>query len=90
MFRMSSLMDSTVPLVAALFADFDLRDSGSVYYRVSQDNYILDEVAERIVSLNPSFNGFHPTLSVIATWTQAVLFSDAFLDTQVHNIIMAL
>ncbi len=82
-FRVASFPASTITLVAPLWADFDFRDSGSVYHRVSQDDYILDQAASKIAAVNPDFVGYRPTLCVIVTWSQAVLFSDSFSDTQV-------
>ncbi len=76
--------------MAPLLADFDFRDSGSVYHRVSQDDYILDLAASRIAAVNQDFSGYHPTLCVIATWSQAVLFSNTFLDTQVISLYIAI
>ena len=81
---MPSFGASTIPLVAPLMADFDFRDIGSVYHRVSQDDYILDVAAKRIAEMNPEFASYRPTLCVIATWVQAVLFSDPLLDKPVE------
>ena len=55
-----------------------------MYHRVTQDDFILDEVANRIAALNRDFIAYRPTLCVIATWSQAVLFSSDFLSTQVY------
>ena len=76
---------STTPLVAPLWADFDFRDTGSVYHRVSRDDYILDKAASRIAAMNPDLASYRPTLCVIATWFQATLFSDTLLDSEVKN-----
>ena len=82
-FRMTSFPASTIHLIAPLWADFDFRDSGSVYHRVSQDDYILDKAARKIAELNPDFEGYRPRLCVIITWAHAVLFSNTFPDTEV-------
>lgn len=83
---MSSFPASTIPLVAPLWADFDFRISGSVYHRVSQDDYILDKAASLIASRNQDFVDYRPTLCVIVTWLKAVLFSTTFHNTQVSFI----
>ena len=83
---MSSFLASTITLVAALWADLDFRDSGSVYHRVSQDPYILNEAAAKIAARNPDFASYRPTLCVIVTWSQAVLFSESFIDTVVSQL----
>ena len=79
--RITSFSASTIPLVATLWADFDFRESGAVYHRVSQDPYILKRAASVIAAENRDLSSFNPTLCVIVTWTQAVLFSD--FNTQV-------
>ena len=80
--RITSFRASTIPLIAPLWADFDFRESGAVYHRVSQDPYILQQVSSIIAAENHNFASFNPTLCVIVTWTQAVLFSD--FTTQVR------
>ncbi len=69
--------------MAPLGGDFDFRDSGSVYHRVSRDDFILDMVARRIAAKNEDFVDYRPTLCVISTWFKAVLFSTTFHDTEV-------
>ncbi len=69
--------------MAPLWADFDFRDSGLVFHRVSQDDLLLDSAASRIAAMNQDFAGYRPTLCVIVTWSQAVLFSNTFINTQV-------
>ena len=79
----TSLLNSAVPMVAPLRTDFDLRDVGFVYHRVTQDDFILDLAARKIASTSVHFTSYRPTLCVIATWSQAVLFSGAFRNAQV-------
>ncbi len=65
------------PLIAPLSADFDFRETGSVYYRVISENCtLLPVVADEIRRLNPSLKtNFQPTMCVIVTWFEASLFS---------------
>ena len=87
-FGVPTFATSIIPLVAPLFANFDFRDTGSVYHRVSQDDYILNEAAKRIAAVNQDFASYRPTLCVIVTWVQAVLFSSTFQDTQVSTCLI--
>ena len=84
---MPSFGASTTPLIAPLLADFDFRDTGSVYHRVSRDKFILDMAASRIAAANPGFASYRPTLCVIVTWVHATSFSDTRLDMPVSTII---
>lgn len=74
-FRVSSLPTSSAPMIAPLWADYDFREAGNVYYRVSQDTVTLGRVQEMITEANPDFKGFSPSLCVIVTWSEATLFS---------------
>ena len=63
------------PLIAPLAADFDFRESGSVYYREITQNCTLVP-ALQIQSLNTDLlDNFQPTMCVIVTWFEANLFS---------------
>lgn len=86
--RVSLLPTSSVPLVAALWEDFDFRNSafrssGTVFYRTSNDSLLLKAMAARIAQENPDLRDFRPSLSVIVTWFEAFLFSGMFSDTRV-------
>lgn len=81
--RISSFSVSPVPVIAPLWSDFDFREAGFVYYRTSQDEVLLNQVAGKISKRKPEFSGYHPTLCVIVTWSQTLLFSTEFLQTTV-------
>ena len=66
------------PVIAPLWAEFDFRSSGSLYYRTSRDSVLLKMVADIIANENPELNGFHPTSCVVITWFQALIFSRRF------------
>ena len=83
--RISSFSVSPVPVIAPLWADFDFREAGFVYYRVSQDEMLLNQVARKISSRNSEFSDYRPTLCVVVTWSQALLFSTEFLQTTVSS-----
>lgn len=69
---------SSVPLIAPLWADYDFREAGNVYYRVTDDETILVRVKEIIVEINPGFGDFDPVSCIIVTWSEASLFSRLF------------
>ncbi len=62
-----------LPLVAPLWADFNFRDSGTIFYRLVSDSGTLDAVADVISNLNSNYMDFRPTLAVIVTWFQSEL-----------------
>ncbi len=63
-----------VLLIAPLWADFDLRQGGNVYYRVTTDPDTLD-LAKQMIAENNSFSEFSPSCCLIVTWEDAVLLS---------------
>ncbi len=60
-----------LPLIAPLWADFNFRDSGIIYYRLATDENTLEAVADVIASLNSDYSQFTPTLAVVVTWFQS-------------------
>ncbi len=61
-------------LIAPLWADFDLRQGGSISYRVTRDGATLAKAKELIAERNLlSFSGFSPSFCTIVTWEDAVL-----------------
>ena len=68
---------SLEPLIAPLWADFDFRELGSIYYRVTQDPRILTKFSNIVSEKNPNIN-YHPTLCVIMTWDSATFHSNGF------------
>lgn len=68
---------SGFPLIVPLSANFDFRQTGSVYYRViSESCTLMPVVADEIRRLNPDLAAnFQPTMCVIVTWFEASRFS---------------
>ena len=65
-----------VPIIAPAWADWTFEDSGTIYYRVAQDQVTLDQVVGMITDVNPELSDYLPTFAVIVTWFEARLFGD--------------
>ena len=74
-FLISSFPSSSVPLIAPLWADFDFRSRGNVFYRIAEDETSLVRARETIVRANANFTKYYPSLCVIVTWSEATLFN---------------
>lgn len=63
-------------MIAPLWADFNFREKGTVYYRVANDSNTLDAIADRIAreSISADYTTFKPTEAVIVTWFQSRVF----------------
>lgn len=75
-FRVCTFPCTVEPVIAPQWTDLDFRTSGFIYYRISQEPYILDQVTDMITDVNPGLSDYQPTLVVIVTWFQAALRSD--------------
>ncbi len=63
-----------LPLVAPLWADFNFRDFGTIFYRLAADNSTLESVTDIIRSTTTgNYSEFRPTLAVVVTWFQSKL-----------------
>ena len=63
------------PMIAPLWADFNFRDFGSLFYRLATDNSTLEYVRGIVVNItNGNYFEFRPTLAVVATWFQSRFF----------------
>ena len=71
---------SLEPLIAPLWADFDFREFGNIYYRVTLDQKTLTKFSKIVSEKNPNIS-YHPTLCVIMTWHSATLYSNNFRIT---------
>ncbi len=60
-----------LPLIAPLWSDFNFRETGTLYYRVTNDSTILNRISQEIEILNSDFTSYQPTQAVIVTWFQA-------------------
>ena len=74
-FLLSSFPFSTVPLIAPLWADFDFRSNGNVFYRIAEEETCLVRAREIIVGANPNFMEYYPSFCVIVTWSKATMFN---------------
>ena len=68
------LVNLPYPMIAPLWADFNFRDQGTIYYRVTNDSKTLSEIVERIARHNSNYAEYVPTEAVIVTWFQSRLF----------------
>ncbi len=65
-----------LPLIAPLWADFNFREAGSLYYRVTNDSTTLRRATQEISRENQDFSNYSPTLAIVVTWFEAVLLQD--------------
>lgn len=65
-----------VPVITPAWTDWTIEDTGSLFYRVTQEQATLDLVKEMITDVNPGLSDYQPTLAVIVTWFEARLLSD--------------
>ena len=70
---------SVFPMIAPLWADFNFREEGRIFYRVANDNSTLAAIVQRIASHNHNYKYYAPTEAVIVTWFQSRLFERTVL-----------
>lgn len=63
-----------LPLVAPIWADFNFKSSGTIYYGVHENDDISDHITSMIARSNSDFLDYTPTLAIIVTWFQSSLF----------------
>ena len=63
------------PLIAPLWADFDFRESGTIFYRVTTNGSLLEALVVDIALQNSAYMDFTPTVAVVATWLEAKFLS---------------
>ena len=61
-------------IIAPLWADFNFRLEGNLFYRVANDNITLNAIVERISQRNSAYADYTPTEAVIVTWFQSTSF----------------
>ncbi len=61
-------------MIAPLWADFNFRESGNLYYRVVNDNNTLNAIVDRISREAPIYTDYSPTEALIVTWFQSSVF----------------
>ena len=76
------------PMIAPLWADFNFREEGTIYYRVTNDKEILDKIAKRIARHNFDYTHYSPTVAVIITWFQSRLFESSTVVVRLYTTIM--
>lgn len=60
-----------MPIITPGWTEWDFRAIGSVYYRTTQDQAIIDQARGMITDVNPGLSDYQPTLAVIVTWFEA-------------------
>ena len=90
---------SIFPMIAPLWADFNFREEGRIFYRVTNDSSTLTAIAERIANHNHNYTDYAPTEVVIVTWFQSRVFERniqvlrygyAILQNSQHSILVML
>ena len=61
-------------MIAPLWADFNFRNGGTLYYRIEDKQTVLDRISEKLVAQNQDYKSYRPTLAVIVTWFESTLF----------------
>ena len=63
-------------MIAPLWADYDLRVTGAVYFRATSNQDTLNQVVEMLADMNPALSDYQPTLALVVTWFEPRLHSD--------------
>ena len=78
-------------MIAPFWADHDNTNAGKIFYRFSDDEDLLEEVATNITNAFARHNKLEPTLLFIATW-DSVPLSDGdqtMVCVYMYNIVFA-
>lgn len=70
----NTLLPLDYPVIAALYAHADLTASGRVFYRETQNEYLLSRATAEITRAFPS-KQFHATSLLVATWSKIGYYS---------------
>lgn len=70
-FQERSFPSTSVPIIAPLWFDYEIRRSSPIYYRIARDQNTLDRFASIITEKNPVFRTYRPRQCVIVTWSEA-------------------
>ena len=68
------------PIIAPLWEDFDSTEQGSIYYRATNDSFVLEQIVELIANSSSDYVGYKPKQAFIATWEDIVPYSNSNLD----------
>ena len=86
-FRVSQfprVSSDAVPIIAPLWADYNFRQRGNLYYRITENDATLARARQLIAKGNKAgFNEFLPSRCVVVTWVNAVLFARMLDDIEV-------
>ena len=72
---------SLSPMIAPLWADFNFRDGGTLFYRVTGKLEILDAITKKLGEQNSEYLNYRPKQAVIVTWFQGRLLDN---NTQIQ------
>ena len=70
------------PMIAPLWADFNFREDGTIYFRATNKSDILKDASERIARHDSNYTGYVPREAVIVTWFQSRVFEGTFEVSQ--------
>lgn len=66
---------SSVPLISPYWASVDFAQGGEVYHRTTNDQQLLEQAQEDVLSQFPDLNGlFVPTSLLVVTWFEMLEF----------------
>ena len=77
------ISSDALPLIAPLWADYNFRKAGNVYYRITRDNATLERARELITEISSLHSKFSPSECVIVTWVNAELLTRILDNTRV-------
>ena len=81
------ISSDTVPIIAPLWADYNFRERGNVYYRVTEDTTTLIRAKELITEYQNGFDEFSPSLCVIVSWVDAALLTRSSNENVVRPLL---
>lgn len=77
-------MGTIIPIIAPFWADLAFeKNDGGLYARVTRHDdvgVIIDDYADFVYNVNPSFTNFNAKLAIIITWFIPVFLSDRAVD----------
>lgn len=58
------------PVIAPFYSNVDNRGAGTIYFRESRDQAVLNTIARKIANLYPTQYGYRPLAAFIVTWNR--------------------
>jgi hypothetical protein len=77
-------IENNARIIAPFWADVDTNRGGTVWYRETTNNTLLDKASEEIRAYFPQFYRFKPSWIFVATWDR-VAFYGCSSCSKVHN-----